>query len=161
MQGKRRIALAAAVAALGVGGVALANHVPEIDPATVPTGFLSSHVEVRNVQEASFARAVRRGRADLFVQHARLAAGEATPFHTHPGPALVTVVRGALIYEAARGSRCRRTTYEAGSGFMDRGFGHVHRAVAGAEGADFYVTYVLPTGAENHLLPRQAPRPCR
>jgi hypothetical protein len=72
----------------------------------------------------------------------------------------VSVVRGALTYEDAKGRRCRRTTYAAGKGFMDRGFGHVHRAVAGPEGADFYVTYILPSGSETHLILRPAPRAC-
>ena len=103
----------------------------------------------------------RLDRADVFVQHARLAANEATPFHTHPGPAIVTVVRGALTYEDAKGRHCRRTTYVAGKGFMDRGFGHVHRAVAGPQGADFYVTYILPSGSATHLTVRPAPRACQ
>lgn len=129
------MALVSAAAAVGAGGVGLANHVSVVDPATVPTGFLSAHVDVRQMQVSSFARAVKRHRSDVFVQHARLAANEATPFHTHPGPAIVTVVRGALTYEDAEGRHCRRTTYVAGKGFMGRGFGHVHRAVAGLEGA--------------------------
>jgi quercetin dioxygenase-like cupin family protein len=160
MQGKRVLALVSAAAAVGAGGVALAGHVTVVDPATVPTGFLSAHVDVDQMRVSSFARAVKRHRADVFVQHARLAANEATPFHTHPGPALVTVVRGALTYEDAKGRHCRRKTYVAGKGFMDRGFGHVHRAVAGPEGADFYVTYILPSGSETHLTPRPTPRAC-
>ena len=161
MQRKRVLALVSAAAAVGAGGVALASHVPVVDPATVPTGFLSAHVDVRQMRVSSFARAVRHHRADIFVQHARLAANEATPWHTHPGPAIVTVVRGALTYEDAKGRHCRRTTYAAGKGFMDRGFGHVHRAVAGPEGADFYVTYILPSGSETHLIPSSAPRACQ
>jgi hypothetical protein len=160
MQRRRLFALASTAAVLGAGGVALAAHVPVVDPATVPTGFLSAHVQVRDMQVSSFARAVRRHRADVFVQHVRLAAREATPFHTHPGPAIVTIVRGALTYETAHRGHCQRTTYATNEGFMDPGFGHVHRAVAGAAGADFYVTYILPSGSETHLLPRPAPAGC-
>jgi quercetin dioxygenase-like cupin family protein len=161
MQRKRVLALVSTAAAVGAGGVALASHVPVVDPATVPTGFLSAHVDVSKMRVSSFARAVKHHRADVFVQHARLAANEATPFHTHPGPAIVTVVRGALTYEDAKGRHCRRTTYVAGEGFMDRGFGHVHRAVAGPQGADFYVTYILPSGSATHLTVRPAPRACQ
>jgi hypothetical protein len=160
MQRKRLFAVVSVTAAVGAGGVALADHVPVVDPATVPTGFLSAHVDVGDMRVSAFARAVKRNDADVFVQHARLAANEATPWHTHPGPAIVTIVRGALTYEDAKGRRCRRKTYPAGTGFMDRGFGHVHRAVAGAEGADFYVTYILPSGSETHLTPSPAPRAC-
>jgi quercetin dioxygenase-like cupin family protein len=160
MQRKSVLAIASAAAAVGAGGVALASHVPVVDPATVPTGFLSAHVDVSQMRVSSFARAVKHHRADVFVQHARLAANEATPFHTHPGPAIVTVVRGALTYEDAKGQHCQRTTYVAGKGFMDRGHGHVHRAVAGPEGADFYVTYILPSGSATHLTVMPAPRAC-
>jgi hypothetical protein len=44
-------------------------------------------------------------------------------------------------------------TYEAGEGFFDRGGGHVHHAVAGPEGAEFYPVYVLPPGSETHIIP--------
>jgi hypothetical protein len=42
-------------------------------------------------------------------------------------------------------------------GFFDRGFGHVHHAVAGAEGAEFYPVYVLPPGSKTHLIPVTTP----
>ena len=44
-----RLRLMLAVAALAVvvgGGVAIAAHAPEIDPATVPTGFFVAHNRV-------------------------------------------------------------------------------------------------------------------
>jgi quercetin dioxygenase-like cupin family protein len=149
---KLACALAAAVV-LAVGGVALAGHVKEVDPATVPTGFLAAHNAVRNMQVSAIARAVEHHRADVFVQHVRLGASEATGWHTHPGPAIVTVVKGTLTYEDSAHRRCRDVTYIPGEGFVDRGFGHVHRAIAGPEGTDFYVVYILPPGSENHVIP--------
>jgi hypothetical protein len=73
---------------------------------------------------------------------------------------LVEVVRGSLTYEDALRGECRHLTYTAGEGFFDRGFGHVHRAVAGPDGADFYPVYVLPPGSETHLVPATAPEEC-
>jgi hypothetical protein len=70
------------------------------------------------------------------------------------------VVGGSLTYEDAAHHRCRRATYDAGEGFFDRGFGHVHRAIAGPQGADFYAVYVLPPGSESHLIPAPAPEEC-
>jgi hypothetical protein len=159
MRFKRTLAVAG-VLAVGGAGAAVADHVTQVDPASVPTGFLAAHNEVDGIRISSIARAVRRGRADVFIQHARLAAGEATPWHTHPGPVFVEVVRGSLVYEDARHGKCRRITYGAGEGFFDRGFGHVHRAVAGPQGADFYPVYVLPPGSETHLIPATAPEEC-
>lgn len=147
----------AAVAALTGGAVALAAHVTQVDPATVPTGFLAAHNSITDVPVGPFKRAVKRNGADFFVQHVRLGPNAPTGWHTHPGPALVTVVKGALTYEDA----CRRVTYAPGQGFVDRGFGHVHRAIAGPDGVDFYVVYVLPPGSETHVIPADPPSECR
>lgn len=147
----------AAVAALTGGAVALAAHVTQVDPATVPTGFLAAHNSITDVPVEPFRRAVKRNGGDFFVQHVRLGANAPTGWHTHPGPAFVTVVKGALTYEDA----CRRATYGPGQGFVDRGFGHVHRAIAGPEGVDFYVTYVLPPGSATHVTPTDPPSRCR
>jgi hypothetical protein len=160
MRLKRVIAVAVAAGACGgAAGVALAGH-PRVDPATVPTGFLTAHHAINNIPVSAIHRAVQGRRTDVFIQHARLNANQATPYHTHPGPALVTVVSGSLIYQESRGRRCRSKTYPAGTGFADRGFGHVHRAVAGPQGADFYVVYLLPRRAAAHLIEAPAPRGC-
>jgi hypothetical protein len=150
----------AAIALFGFAGGALANHVTQIDPATVPTGFLAAHNGVRDVPVSALARAVTPDGADVFIQHVRLGANVTTGWHTHPGPAIVTVVKGSITYEEAEANRCVDTTYAAGAGFVDRGFGHVHRAIAGADGVDFYVVYLLPAGSETHLVPASAPAEC-
>jgi hypothetical protein len=156
---KRTLAVAG-VLSVGGAGAALAAHVTEVDPATVPTGFLAAHNQVENIRISSLARAVQHGKADVFVQHARLGANEATGWHTHPGGVFVEVVRGSLTYEDSAHGKCRRATYDAGEGFFDPGFGTVHRAIAGPHGADFYPVYVLPPGTENHLIPATAPEAC-
>jgi quercetin dioxygenase-like cupin family protein len=145
------------VGALAGGAVALAGHVTEVDPATVPTGFLAAHNSIADVPVGPFRRAVKRNGGDFFVQHVRLGANAPTGWHTHPGPAFVTVVKGALTYEDA----CSRATYGPGRGFVDRGFGHVHRAIAGPDGVDFYVVYVLPPGSATHVIAAEAPSGCR
>lgn len=142
------------------GGVAAASHVTQVDPATVPTGFLAAHNSIDAIPLASLARAVNPDGADVFVQHVRLGANVPTGWHTHPGPALVEIVKGSLTYEDAKANDCRRIPYVEGEGFVDRGFGHVHRAVAGAGGVDFYVVYILPPGSETHVIPATAPAAC-
>jgi hypothetical protein len=142
------------------GSAATASHVPQVDPASVPTGFLAAHNQVSRIPVSVLARAVEHGRADLFIQHVRLDANTPTSWHTHPGPAIVTVISGTLTYEDAKRGRCRHRAYAAGTGFVDRGFGHVHRAVAGTAGADFYVVYVLPPGSPTHLIPASPPQAC-
>lgn len=159
MKLKRALAVAGLLT-VGGGGTALAAHVTQVDPATVPTGFLAAHNKVEGIRISAVARAVKHGSADVFVQHARLAANEATGWHTHPGPVFVEVVRGSVTYEDAAHGKCRQTTYEAGEGFFDPGFGYVHRAIAGTYGADFYPVYVLPRGSETHVIPAPAPHEC-
>jgi hypothetical protein len=150
---KKLACVLVAAAVLAVGGVAFASHVKEVDPATVPLGFLAAHSSVGYVPLSAISRAVKPDGTDVFVQHVRLDPNQATGWHTHPGPAIVTVVRGALTYEDSAANKCRDVTYMAGQGFVDRGFGHVHRAIAGPEGTDFYVVYILPPGSETHVIP--------
>ncbi len=150
----------AAIAVLAVAGGALANHVTEVDPATVPTGFLAAHNSIRDVPVAALARAVTPDGTDAFIQHVRLGPNVPTGWHTHPGPAIVTVVKGSVTYEDAKANKCNDVTYLAGEGFVDRGFGHVHRAIAGADGVDFYVVYLLPRGSAIHVIPASAPSAC-
>jgi quercetin dioxygenase-like cupin family protein len=154
------IPAAAAIAVLALAGGALANHVTQIDPATVPTGFLAAHSAVRDVPVSALARAVTPGGADAFIQHVRLGSNASTGWHTHPGPAIVTVVKGSVTYEEAEANGCVDATYKAGEGFVDRGFGHVHRAIAGADGVDFYVVYLLPPGSTTHVIPTSGPTEC-
>jgi hypothetical protein len=161
----RRIPLIVGAALVLGTGVALAGHVTQVDPATVPTGFLAAHNFVEDVPLGTIARATKNG-TDVFVQHARLTAegtpGGSTIWHTHPGPVIVTVVKGSLIYEDAnqKGTVCRRRTYGEGFGFVDPGFGHVHRAHGGPSGVDFYAVYILPPGSTNHLIASDAPEAC-
>lgn len=156
----KRVLAVTGVLTVGGAGAALAAHVTQVDPATVPTGFLAAHNKVEGIRISSLARAVKHRKADVFIQHASLAANEATGWHTHPGPVFVEVVRGSVTYEDSAHGRCRQATYQAGEGFFDRGFGHVHRAIAGPEGADFYPVYVLPRGSATHLIPAPAPQKC-
>ena len=158
MRLKQVLPIVAVATVCGAGG-ALAAH-PQVDPATVPTGFLAAHSTVNNIPVAVIERAVRQRRTDVFIQHARLEANQATEFHTHPGPVFVTVVAGSLTYEDAARGRCRRKTFVAGRGFVDRGIGHVHRAVAGASGADFYAVYLLPRRTGPHMTPARPLREC-
>jgi hypothetical protein len=159
MHSKRISALAATTVLLG-GGAALASHVTQVDPATVPTGFLAAHNSIEDFPVSALARAVKPDGADVFVQHVRLGPNAPTGWHTHPGPALVAVVKGDLTYEDANAKTCNSVTYAAGEGFVDRGFGHVHRAIAGAAGVDFYAVYLLPPGTATHVIPASAPAEC-
>lgn len=144
--------VAALVLAVTVS-VAVASHVAQVDPATVPVGFLATHSDVGDFDISPIARAVKHHHADVFVWHLRLAPNSVSGWHTHPGPAIVTVVRGTLGYRQEVQGECVTTWYTAGTGFMDPGFGHVHRAVSRGDGFDAYTTFVLPSGSPSQTIP--------
>ena len=148
----RVIAAGVAGAVVVVAGTAIAAHAPEIDPATVPTGFFVAHNRVADIPVSAIARASAPNGAEVYVQHLSLGANQVFAWHTHPGPVVVTVRSGSLIYQDAGPNACRDRTYTAGQGFVDPGFGHVHRVIAGPSGAEIYSTFFLPLGSENHLI---------
>ena len=158
MRFKLVVSTLALMAACGAA-VALAAH-PKVDPAAVPTGFFAAHSRVSDVPTAAIRRALRTRRTDLFLEHVRLDADEATGFRTHPGPVFVMVAAGSVTYEDAVRGECRRKTYGRDAGFVDRGR-HVHRLVAGSAGADFYAVYLLPRRTGPNLTPAATPRECR
>lgn len=157
---RRKIAIVAAAASAAAGGVALAAHVTEVDPAAVPVGFLAAHNRVAEVPVSALARAAAAEGAEVTVQHIRLVPNQPIPWHTHPGPVFVLVERGSFTYEHPQGSKCVATTYEAGQGFVDPGFGAVHQATAGPQGAELYAVYLLPPGSERHLIPTDPATSC-
>jgi quercetin dioxygenase-like cupin family protein len=152
-------AVGATAAVVGVG-VAFAAHAPELDPASVPTGFFVTHNHVADVSIDAIARAVKPDGADVLMAHLRFPANQVFAWHTHPGPVVVTVRRGSLTHQFAEANTCRSRTYVAGEGFVDPGFGHVHRVIAGPEGADIYSTLFMPPGSERDLILASAPEEC-
>jgi quercetin dioxygenase-like cupin family protein len=156
-----KVILVVAGTAVVVGaGAAIASHSPEIDPATVPTGFFVAHNHVADFPVSPIARAVNPDGTDVFVQHLSLGANQVFAWHTHPGPVVVTVRSGSLTYQDAGPNACRNRTYTAGQGFVDPGFGHVHRVIAGPSGAEIYSTFFLPPGSANHLIVAPAAEEC-
>ena len=55
-----------AVGAACGAGAALAAH-PQVDPNTVPVGFLTAHSTVNRIPAPVIARAFRSGKADVFI----------------------------------------------------------------------------------------------
>jgi hypothetical protein len=147
----KRVALSVFVALIAGTGVVAAAHVVQVDPTTVPAGFLVTHNRIGEFTESALHRWVDQDKGDISIQHFQVAPNAVLPWHSHPGPVIVTVVAGELTYQDAPRGVCRNRTFEAGEGFTDRGFGYVHRAIAGPEGADFYAVYLMPVGATTHV----------
>lgn len=164
-RGKRAMRIKRLLALVPVGlllsvGIAQAAHVAVIDPTTVPVGFLAAHNSIDDVPVNALVKAVKPNGTEVSIQHIRLGANAATGWHTHPGPVIVTVVAGSFTFEDAAQNQCRSATYVAGEGFVDEGFGHVHRGVAGDSGAELYAVFMAPPGSGNPLIPAPAPSEC-
>ncbi len=73
--------------------------------------------------------------------------GAQFPWHTHPGPVIVNVTQGELVYVQA--SDCVERRYSAGAAFVDPGRGNVHTAFNPDDGETIIVATffeVVPGG---------------
>jgi len=144
----------ALITALAAAATAYAT-LPQVDPSTVPTGFLVANSQVStplNIKVDGGPDHVLHDGAEVFMRHVVFAAGASTHWHTHLGPVVVTVVSGSLTLYDGDDKTCTGVTVVAGQGFIDQGFGHIHLARNEGTGpADFYATYLLPPDAGDTL----------
>jgi quercetin dioxygenase-like cupin family protein len=61
-----------------------------------------------------------------FVAQFTVQPGAQFPWHTHPGPVIVNIQQGELVY--VRAADCVERPYAAGTAFVDPGSGNVHSA---------------------------------
>lgn len=105
-----------------------------------------------------------KGSADVVTQQIVLPGGGHTGWHSHPGPVLVTVKRGALRLIYADDATCAGTVYTAGQSFVDRGdeIVHIARNVSATEELEIWGTYLVPgaPGAGFRLDEPVAPTNC-
>jgi quercetin dioxygenase-like cupin family protein len=144
--GRWKLALAGAVAVLGITAIAAYAALPSanVDPSTVGIGSLAGGTPVNVLSVDAFTRAINQAQGtNAVLQHLRFTPGQSTGWHTHPGPNIVLLVGGSFTLTD---EHCNVTTYGPGEGFAT-GI-DVHQAVAGSEGADFYSLYFLPKDAD-------------
>lgn len=132
---KQAIALTVGLASLGITGGALlpsaAEELPPpivVEPLTSRSSFtddiemqLRVNLDDRRTNVVNMRRPSRTVVARITAQP-----GAQFPWHTHPGPVLVTVVEGELTYVNA--DDCVERVYPEGTSFVDPGRGNVHTA---------------------------------
>ena len=86
--------------------------------------------------------------------------GAQFPWHTHPGPVIVNVTQGELVYVAA--DDCVERSYPAGTAFVDPGRGHVHTAYNPTSAPTVFVAtfFEAPAPPTPLLIPADAPADC-
>jgi quercetin dioxygenase-like cupin family protein len=82
-------------------------------------------------------------------------------WHTHPGPVVVNVVEGELVYVAA--DDCVEREYPAGTAFIDAGGDHVHNAFNRTDGPTVLVAtfFRMPPAPEPLTIPADPPADCQ
>jgi quercetin dioxygenase-like cupin family protein len=137
----RRISLTAAfaiVAMILAGSVAIAAIVN----VTLARGTLAkpTTVNIPGLVKLDIKAPVDFVHSELTFQP-----GDATPWHYHPGPTLVTVKEGEITF--TQGS-CRAVTYHAGQSFVEGQPGTVGRAQnTGTTIARVNVAFITPVGS--------------
>jgi quercetin dioxygenase-like cupin family protein len=86
--------------------------------------------------------------------------GAQFPWHTHPGPVIVNVTQGELVYVAA--DDCVHRSYPADTAFVDPGHGHVHTAYnpTGAPTVFVATFFEAPAAPAPLLIPADEPDDC-
>ena len=82
---------------------------------------------------------------DVAFVKATLGPNGFTGWHGHAAPSLVVVSAGSMTTYEVEGGQCVERTYGSGSGFVHSE--DAHNFVAGPNGAEFYIAYLLPAGA--------------
>jgi quercetin dioxygenase-like cupin family protein len=95
-----------------------------------------------------------------FVARFTVQPGAQFPWHTHPGPVIVNVTEGELVYVGA--DDCVERSYRAGTAFVDAGHGHVHTAYNPTDAPTVFVAtfFEAPPAPEPLLIPADAPDDC-
>jgi quercetin dioxygenase-like cupin family protein len=86
--------------------------------------------------------------------------GARFPWHTHPGPVIVNVIQGELVYVDSED--CAEHSYTAGTAFVDPGHEHAHTAYNPTNAPTILVAtfFEAPAAPAPLLLPATAPQDC-
>jgi quercetin dioxygenase-like cupin family protein len=123
--------------------------------ATPRAGLLSNNLSTATVQ--SFASGSQNGGwqiqlqtngpTDVITQTIGLLPGGFSGWHSHPGPAIVSITAGAATFYEGNDPSCTPHVYSAGTGFVETGSDvHIVRN-EGADALTINVTYLVPQGA--------------
>ena len=161
----RPLRLAAAVVVLALGLAAALIALPRDQAtATPPSGVTAELLARGTLASAGQARVAglklrTSGPIDVANVHVTFQPGGSTGWHTHPGPALVTVKTGQLTLHRAKG--CRSRTFSAGQTFLEYGPRDVNLTRnETAAVTETVVTFLLPVGAPI-TVDAPAPGNCR
>ena len=168
MTKKRGIALATGMIAVVLIGANVLPSAAQQPPLPIATEFLTSRAVFTDDVDLKIKVKQHRGPRTVvkaedpsrtLVARFTVQPGAQFPWHTHPGPVIVNVTKGELVYVPAED--CSRRSYPAGTAFVDPGHGHVHSAVNPTDEETVFVATFFEAPAEGPLLiPAEAPEDC-
>jgi quercetin dioxygenase-like cupin family protein len=127
------------IGAVLAGGLAFAA----ITRTVLATGTLTDDVKINVPGLAKFEN---KGPVDFVHATLTFQPGDATAWHYHPGPTLVTVKEGEITFTTA--GDCGSHRYTAGQSFVEGDPRNVGRAQnTGTTQTTVYVLFVTPVGA--------------
>jgi len=153
-----------AVLCLGAASVMASTTPPSTEPPTPPVAVEEfTKLDDDTFVRGSFTDAVsgtisvtREGMDPVVIDMADLShvavarltfqPGAQTPWHTHAGSSLVTVIQGEVVYVMA--DDCSEHSYPAGTSFVDPGHGNVHAVYNPTDSETVVVTTYLEAPAE-------------
>jgi hypothetical protein len=138
------VLLSIVVGFLLVVGVAIAT--PGMGVISAPVHARGTAADKLIINSKSGVHLKTKDSTDFVTQQIVIAGGGHTGWHSHPGPVLVTIKRGAMRLIYANDPTCMGTVYEAGDSFVDRGDAVVHiaRNESILNEVEFWATYLVP-----------------
>jgi len=169
MTKKRAAALATALMAVVLIG---ANVLPSAAQQATPpiaSEFLTGRavftdnvdLKIKNKLDGKATQVVNvKDPSRTVVGRFTLQPGAQFPWHTHPGPVIVNVVEGELVFVGSED--CVEREYPAGTAFVDAGHGHVHTAFNPTDEETVIVAtfFEAPPAPGPLLIPAEAPAGC-
>jgi quercetin dioxygenase-like cupin family protein len=166
----RNSALVLAIATTGVclyGGSAQADPTPTATPVAIEvltpraafTDHASMQIRLKAIGHGTDVIKVSDP-SNIVTTRVTVQPGAQIPWHTHPGPVIVTIAQGELTYTSSEG--CTSQRYPAGTAFIDPGHGHVHTAVNTGPTETVFTAmfFEAPAGTAPVSIPADAPTGC-
>ena len=168
MSRKRGAALAAALIAVLLVSVNVLQSAAQDPPPPIATEFLTPRavftddvdLKIKNKLDGRATDVVNvKDPSRTVVARITLQPGAQFPWHTHPGPVIVNVAQGELVFVSA--NDCEERSYPVETAFIDSGHGHVHTAFNPTNGETVLVaTFFEAPAAGPLLLPADEPEGC-
>jgi quercetin dioxygenase-like cupin family protein len=168
MTKERGIALATGIVAILLIGANVLPSAAQQPQPPIATEFLTSRAVFTDDVDLKLKVKQHRGRRTVvkaedpsrtLVARFTVQPDAEFPWHSHPGPVIVNVTKGELVYVPAED--CSRRSYPAGTAFVDPGHGHVHSAFNPTdEETVLMATFFEAPEQGPLLLPAQAPKHC-